>query len=484
MKHIKQAVMLTLTSTTITGLIALLVFSHGFLIREASAGNASDSLRHAIEQVAKESIPAVVHIQVTEYQEVSNPLAGLSDQPFLRQFFGLPKNMPKKFERKMMGLGSGFIIDSKGYILTNNHVVGGASKIIVALSDGRTFSEDAVKVVGTDPKTDLAVVKVTSKESLPSLQLADSDKVQVGQWVVAIGQPEGLAYSVTQGIISAKHRRGITRPTAYQDFLQTDAAINPGNSGGPLLNLEGRVVGINSAIASKSGGFEGIGFAIPSNMAKYVSQQLIAHGKVVRGWLGISIRDVTPAFAKAHHLSTNEGAFVVEVIPGSPAEKAGLKKGDVIVGYQGQPVKDSGGFRNHVARAGVGQTVAVSVLRDGSKEKLQVKVGSDKEEKEAMRAALQKEAGIEVRPIQAKEAKQYGLKSEHGVVITSISPDSPFAKAGFEKNDAIIAIEGQPIDSAGELDLVLNALPSGKKVKVMVGDHRTGQVGYIPMTAP
>ena len=484
MKSIKQSAKIFLTSAALIWMAAFLVFSFVSQIRNADASETPENLRQAIEQVAKQSIPAVVHIQVTEYQEVQNPLSGLGDDPYLRQFFGLPRNMPKKFRREMMGIGSGVIIDPKGYIVTNNHVVGGASKIIITLSDGRAFAEDKVSVVGTDPKTDLAVVKISASENLPSLELADSDKVQVGQWVVAIGQPEGLTESVTQGIISAKHRSGITHPTAYQDFLQTDAAINPGNSGGPLLDLDAKIVGINAAIASKSGGFEGIGFAIPSNMAQYVSQQLIAHGRVVRGWLGITMMDVTPALAKEKKLSTNEGAYVVETIPGSPADSAGLKKGDVIVGYEGKPITNSGMLRNEVARASVGQNINMTILQNDRKEQVSVKIASEKEQQKVMHAALKKEVGISIRPLNEEEAQKYGLKELHGVMITAIEPGSPFAKAGFEKDDAIISIEGQPVDNVSELDLLLNALPSGQKVRVMAGDHRSGQVGYVPLTVP
>ncbi len=450
----------------------------------AIAAESSVDLQHAIEQVAKASIPAVVHIEVTQYQEVANPFMDFSDEPFFRQFFGVPKNMPRKFQRKLMGLGSGVVIRSDGYILTNNHVVGGASKIVVTLSDGRVFSDDTVRLVGTDPKTDLAVIKVTSKSLLPALKLADSDQVQVGQWVVAIGQPQGLSESVTQGIISAKHRQGITEPTAYQDFLQTDAAINPGNSGGPLLDLEGRVVGINAAIVSKSGGFEGIGFAIPSNMAAFVSRQLIADGKVRRGWVGATIRNVTPSFAKKHRLPVDKGAYIVQIIPRGPADRAGLKKGDVIVGYQEREILNSGEFRNEVARTNIGQEVDLMIFRDGGKEQIKLRIGGMEEEKDLMKAALKKVAGLAVRPLNVKEAKRYGIDTGNGVVITSISPGSPFAKAGFEIDDAIISIDGQPVADASELDLIFNSLSSGQKAKVLAGDHRTGDVGYILVRIP
>ncbi|MCX5906584.1 MAG: trypsin-like peptidase domain-containing protein, partial [Deltaproteobacteria bacterium] len=281
----------------------------------AETGTGSMNLVTAITQVAKKTIPAVAHIEVTERQEVVNPLLPFQNDPFFRRFFNGPK-MPKKFKREVMGLGSGMIIDAQGHILTNHHVAGGATKIEVLLSDGRRFP---AKLVGTDPKTDLAVIKIDAQGSLPYVTFGDSDNMEVGEWVVAIGHPQGLDQTVSQGIISAKHRRGITDPNSFQDFIQTDAAINPGNSGGPLLNLRGEVIGVNAAIASQSGGFEGIGFTIPSNMATYVAKALIAHGKVIRGWLGVTVRDLTPDLAKSLHVDVSKGAVVLEVVKGGPA---------------------------------------------------------------------------------------------------------------------------------------------------------------------
>ena len=225
-------------------------------------------LSTAIIQVAKQNLPAVVYIEVTESKEVVNPMLPFENDPFFRRFFGAPK-MPKKFKQEMKGLGSGMIIDPQGHILTNYHVAGGATKLEVVLADGSKYP---AKLVGGDSKTDLAVVRISAKEQLPHVTFGDSDKVEVGEWVVAIGAPRALEKSVTQGIISAKHRRGVTDPTSYQDFLQTDAADQSGNSGGPLLNLYGQVIGVNAAIATESGGFEGIGFTIPSNMAQYIAK--------------------------------------------------------------------------------------------------------------------------------------------------------------------------------------------------------------------
>lgn len=250
-------------------------------IAGAICANAQE-LRTAIKDVARRAIPSVVHIEVIEKQTVQNPLMPFQDDPFFRYFFGNPGRMPRTFEREIQGLGSGILIDSQGHIVTNSHVVNGATKITVILSDGRKYSDRSVRLIGADPKTDVAVIQIMSRERFPYLPFGDSDRMDVGDWVIAIGHPQGLDQTVTQGIISAKHRRGITDPNSYQDFLQTDAAINPGNSGGPLLNLDGEVIGVNAAIISQSGGFEGIGFATPSNIASRVARELISTGRVRR----------------------------------------------------------------------------------------------------------------------------------------------------------------------------------------------------------
>src|SRR5271157_219594 len=293
-----------------------------FIVASPSAqAAASVDLSTAIIEIAKKTIPAVAHIEVTERQEVANPFLPFEGDPFFRYFFGNPK-MPKKFKREVKGLGTGMIIDARGHILTNYHVAGGATKIEVVLANGKHYQ---AKLVGGDPKTDLAVIEIPAKEQLPFVTFGDSDKVEVGEWVVAIGHPRGLDQTVTQGIISAKHRRGITDPTSYQDFLQTDAPINPGNSGGPLLNLRGEVIGVNAAIASESGGSEGIGFAIPSNIAQHISKLLIAHGKIERGWLGVGVQDLTQDLAKSAGVEALKGAYIAEVVKEGPAGKAGMK---------------------------------------------------------------------------------------------------------------------------------------------------------------
>jgi serine protease Do len=449
--------------------------SESVIAQTSEGSKGSIDLSTAIINVAKQTIPAVVYIEVTESKEVANPLLPFESDPFFRRFFGVPK-MPKKFKQEIKGLGSGMIIDLQGHILTNYHVAGGATKIEVALADGSKYP---ARLVGGDAKTDLAVIQISTKENLPSVTFGDSDKVEVGEWVVAIGAPRALEKSVTQGIISAKHRQGITDPNSYQDFLQTDAAINPGNSGGPLLNLRGEVIGVNAAIATESGGFEGIGFTIPSNMVLHVAKQLIAHGKVERGWLGISIQDLTPDLAKSVHAETTKGALVAEVVKGGPAEKGGLKKNDVVIAYQGKEISDSGMFRNEVANTPIGSEAKVTVLRDGKKVELTIKVGSLEESTKILAAYVKERLGGEVRAITPKEAEKYGLEANQGVVINQLEATGPLRKAGFEVGDMILEVNNQPIQGVEAFIQLVSALKPGQNITLLALDYRSGNMGNV-----
>jgi serine protease Do len=441
----------------------------------------SDNLTTAIEQVAQDTIPAVVHIEVTEHQEVANPFYQYRNDPFYKYFFGLPNKMPKKFQRDLMGLGTGMIIDSQGHILTNYHVVGGAGKIQVTLADG---SQYPAEVVGTDPKTDLGVIKISTSGSLPHVTFANSDDVKVGQWVVAIGHPEGLDQTVTQGIVSATHRTGITDPNDYQDFLQTDAPINPGNSGGPLLNLQGQVVGVNSAILSQSGGSEGIGFAIPSNIADHVAQALITSGKVMRGWIGLSLQDLNPELAKTFGLPSIRGVLVADVMNGGPADKAGVKRGDVILDYQGNATPDTATLRNDVANAKAGQEATLTVWRGNQKQDVRVQIGSEAEALKMLTASLENRLGVEVTNLTPKEARQYGLDHPEGVAIQSVDPKGPLGKVGFEPGDVIVAVNQEPIDDVSSFASLVTRLPHHKKVVLQALNHRNGQAALVPVDVP
>jgi serine protease Do len=436
-------------------------------------------LSTAIIQVARQAIPAVTHIEVTESQEVANPFLPFSTDPFFRRFFNTPPDMPKKFKREMKGLGTGMIIDARGHILTNYHVAGGAKKIEVLLSDGRRYPAE---LIGSDPKTDLAVIKISVAGDLPYVTFGDSDKVEVGQWVVAIGHPRGLDQTVTQGIISAKHRQGISDPGSYQDFLQTDAAINPGSSGGPLLNLQGEVIGVNAVIVSESGGFEGIGFTIPSNMAVFVSRALIAHGKVERGWLGITIRELTPELAKSAGAENVRGALIADVVVSGPAQKAGLKKNDVVVAYDGKEISDSGILRNEVAATPVGREVKITYIRNGKRQELMLRVGSLELSAKLMAEGVKQRLGAEVRLVSSAEVKKYGLDSSQGVRISWIDPKGSLGLSGLEVGDIILGVENRPIENPEGFIELMNTLPPNQKITLFVIDHRSGNMGNILVT--
>ena len=462
-------------SIVVLVLVSIVFSSFIYCDSRAIAKQQVIDLSTAISKVAKENIPAVVHIDVIQRKEVVNPFYPFENDPFFRYFFGGPQ-MPRKFKQELRGLGTGMIMDKDGYILTNNHVVAGANEIKVLLASGERYP---AKLIGTDPKTDLAVIKISADKPLPHVTFGDSDKVQVGQWVVAIGHPRGLDQTVTQGIISAKHRRGIMDPSSYQDYLQTDAAINPGNSGGPLLNLQGEVIGVNAAIVTQSGGFEGIGFAIPSNMALHIAHELIAHGKVRRGWLGVSVQNLTPELAEAFHVKRNKGAVIADVVNEGPADKAGIKRGDIVISYNGRAVADASSLRNMVALTPVGKKVDMEILRRGKKKTISVKVGSLEEALKMRLSSLKERLGVEVRPVTDKDVDRYGLGARQGVVIIWVDPKGPLGKAGFEVDDMILEINGRTIRGVDDLANIIDSLPHGKVATILALDHRSGRTGYI-----
>jgi serine protease Do len=447
--------------------------------RAASARPAPD-LSTAIAQVAKRSIPAVVHIDVTQRQDVVEQPSLFDSDPFF-QFFPGGSRAPRKFQRELRGLGTGMVIDERGHVLTNNHVVAGATLIEVVMADG---NRHRATLVGRDPKTDLAVVKIPASPSLPHLTLGDSDKAEVGDWVIAIGHPRGLDQTVTQGIISAKHRHGITDPTGYQDFIQTDAAINPGNSGGPLLNLYGEVIGVNAAIATQSGGSEGIGFAIPSNMALHVARALIASGKVERGWLGVSVDDLTPERVKSLGLPAPKGALIAEVAPGGPAERSGLKRRDVVLSVGGRAIEDGSDLRNAIAGVPAGSDLTLTVWRSGAKQEVVVRTGSMQEATSRLAATVRERLGVSVRAVTQVEARRYGLSSREGVAIQTLDPKGALAQAGLEALDLLLEADGQSIGGVDGFASWAATLRSGQQITLLAVDHRTGQTGDVRVIVP
>ena len=447
--------------------------------RATSARPAPD-LSTAIAQVAKKTIPAVVHIEVTQRQEIVEQPSIFDSDPFFQFFLGGPQ-APRKFKRELRGLGTGMVIDERGNVLTNNHVVAGATLIEVVMADG---NRHRATLVGRDPKTDLAVVKIPAAPSLPHVTLGDSDKAEVGDWVIAIGHPRGLDQTVTQGIISAKHRHGITDPTGYQDFIQTDAAINPGNSGGPLLNLYGEVIGVNAAIATESGGSEGIGFAIPSNMALHVARALIASGKVERGWLGVTTDDLTPDLIKSLGLPSPKGALIAGVSLGGPAERAGLKRRDVVLSVGGRPIEDGGDLRNAIAGVPAGSDLALTVWRAGAKQEIVVRTGSMQEATSRLAGTVRERLGVSVRAVTQAEARRYGISAGEGVAILTIDPKGALAQAGLEALDLLLEANGQSLGGVEGFANWAAALRSGQQATLLALDHRTGQTGYVRVSVP
>jgi len=390
--------------------------------------------------LAEKVRPGVVNIQVVK--TVKNAGFGFPNAfrtPF-GEFFGPFSEENPHRSPEQQGVGSGFVISSDGYILTNNHVIDDATQIKIKLSDGKEYD---AKVVGRDPKTDLALLKAEGASNLHPLQLGDSDSLKVGNWVVAIGSPFGLEQTVTAGIVSAKGR--VIGSGPYDNFIQTDASINPGNSGGPLLNTEGQVVGINTAIFSQSGGNVGIGFAIPVNMAKEIVPQLEEKGHVTRGWLGVGIQKITPELAKSFGLKDEKGALVSQVVKGGPADKAGIETGDVIVEFDGKKVSDMNDLPRVVASTPVGKTVAVKVLRGGNWVDREVKIAEMEQKEEVANVSTRKPLGMTVQNITPEIAKGLGLKTEAGVVVASVVPGSPAAKADIRSGDVIQQVNKKPV---------------------------------------
>jgi serine protease Do len=432
-------------------------------------------LRLAVSRVARTLLPSVVHVEVTRQEQASTFTAPDLSQG--QSFLDEPENA-RKFKREITGLASGIVMDEAGHIITNNHVVEGASTISVVLSNGRRYQ---AKAVGVDPKTDLAVIGIDPATGARPAVFGDSDRIEVGEWVVAIGHPRGLDQTVTQGIISARNRRSVMDPSSYQDFLQTDAAINPGNSGGPLINLKGEVIGINSVIATESGGFEGIGFAIPSNLALSTARSLIAYGRAKRGWIGMGVRDTEPDQPGAPGTENAKGAVVVDVVNAGPADRAGLKAGDVITKADGREVLNAGIFRNIVSTAVVGSDMMLEVSRQGSPKSLVVKVADLDSSMRLLAAVVKSRMGVEARALRQQEKDTYGI--EAGVAVSWLDPAGPLAQAGFETGDFVLEVDGQMIRGTHDFASIMAMVQSGEEAILLALDHRTGQSAYVQVKA-
>jgi len=416
-------------------------------------------------ELAKKLKPTVVNISTAKtikpqrrfQRPFGTPFGNDPFQDFFDRFFDESQQHPYK----QKSLGSGFIISDEGYIITNNHVVSGADEIKVKLSDGREFKGE---IKGADEKLDLALIKISAKDHLPVATLGDSDTIEVGEWVMAIGNPFGLAQTVTAGIVSAQGR--VIGSGPYDDFIQTDASINPGNSGGPLFNAHGEVIGINTAIIA---GGQGIGFAIPVNMAKNIITQLKETGKVTRGWIGVAIQPITPELAQSFDLEGEKGALVAEIVKDSPAEKAGIKTGDIILEFNGKKIHEMNELPRLVAATPVGKKVTVKILREGKSEDIPVTVERLKDGEAGGQPGIsQDRLGMTVGALNKDLAARMGIKEQSGVVVTEIKGGGSAEQAGISVGDIIREINGARVDSIGDYEKAVTAHKKGGVIRLLL----------------
>jgi serine protease Do len=433
-----------------------------------------DEISRVFEQSALKVSPSVVAITAEQVVQAQSPFGMPDDafkdffgEDFFKRFFEQP---PQEQKQTVRSLGSGVIVSSDGYILTNNHVVANADKLFVVIGDKKNYP---AKVIGTDPQTDVAVVRIDAKD-LPAATLGNSDTVGVGQWVIAIGNPFQLMRTVTAGIISAKGRSSVGLAD-YEDFFQTDASINPGNSGGALADLNGNVVGINTAIASPSGGNIGIGFAIPINMAKQVMESLISKGKVVRGFIGITPQDINENLAKAFDLKTSEGVLVGDVSAKSPADQAGIKRGDVILSINGEKVKDATQLRLMVAEMQPGTAVKISLLRQGQARDVTVTLAERPKtpqakapEQEQPEEKASSKLGLALQDLTPDIASQLGYEKEKGALIADVAPGSPAEDAGLQRGDLIKEVNRVPVESVRDFEKATRSFKGGEVVALLI----------------
>jgi len=463
-------------------LMAVAVLAAAFLAVAPAFALSSDSqplTSNIFVDIAKKQNPAVVNVSTKTAQ--SDPMSRMRPPPnngqpdpfrdFYDRFFGeRENNQPRR------GMGSGFIIDKDGHILTNYHVIEGADEIVVLLEDDKEYN---ATLVGADPKTDIALIKIDDETAknreFPFLRMGNSERLEVGEWVVAIGNPFGLSHTVTVGVVSALGRSIGAGP--YDEFIQTDASINPGNSGGPLINIKGEVIGMNTAIISgNTGGNVGIGFAIPINIAKSILTDLKEKGAVTRGWLGVMIQKITPELAKSFGLKDSDGALVGDVIPGGPAEKAGIKRGDVIISFDGQPIKEMENLPKIVAATPPDKKVDVDVMRNGQKKTLKVQVAVLKDG-EQPQVAKADPLGLKVQDITPDIAQSLKLEDSDGVLVADVTGGGAAAEAGIRRGDIIAEINRSPVKNMADYDRLTGDLKSGSSVLFLI--KRGGTTIYI-----
>ena len=469
------AVTAGLVAAVMSGVVALNVGqdataqqpSRNFTPAERQAVDQLRGMSAGFEAVAKAVIPSVV--TVTSERVIRPAEQSPFNDPMFRRFFGDPQR-----EQRQRGLGSGVVVSADGTILTNNHVVTGADDLTVVLQDGRRLK---AKVIGADARTDIAVLKVEAN-NLEAMPFGNSDDVKIGEWVLAVGSPfsENLKATITAGIVSGMGRTGM-HLTEYEDFIQTDAAINPGNSGGALVNLDGELIGINSAIASRAGGYDGIGFAIPANMAMDIMTDLVQHGKVSRGWLGVGIQSLDEDIAEAMDLDTREGVLITSVQDDGPAAKAGAQTQDVIVQFNGQAVRNSDQLRLAVARANPGTSSEMVVLREGKRQTLRIKLGEFPDEEAPVAqnesAPSEGELGLEVTAVTPEIARRMDLENASGLVVTNVSPGSVAAEEGVQEGDLVLRVNQQRVTSSREFRSAVQKTSKDKPVLIQLrrGDN-------------
>ena len=449
-KHAASAIIMALVSV-----LVLLPFASSAIAKSAP---------ESFSGLVKKASPSVVYISTKKIikQRSLSPF-GQNDplRDLLEQFYGnrIPRDIPQT------GLGTGFIIDKEGYILTNNHVVDSVDEIKVTLEDESVFE---AKIIGRDPETDIALIKIDDAKDLKPLELGDSDNMEVGDWVVAIGNPYGLGHTVTAGIVSAKFRNNVMGGT-FDNFIQTDASINPGNSGGPLMNINGEVIGINSAIFSQTGGSVGIGFAIPINMAKDILPMLKT-GKISRGYLGVNVQNIDPDFKEKLNLKDENGALVISVSTGGPSDKAGLKTYDVIISFEGKPVKDMNNLIRHVSSTPVGTDAEVVVIRKGDKKTFHVKLGERPGSDEYVdgNQSYRLNLGMELETLTPETARRYGISDNEGLLVLDVDFNSPAAEAGLRQGDVILEVDREKATTVEEFDKKLRDYKPGDKVLLLM----------------
>lgn len=449
--------------------------------KEAQTSALPSTAPESFSKLVKKARPSVVNISTVKVIKGRGlaPMPFRGGRPFgpddpFKDFFDrfFRDQIPKEHRQK--SLGSGFIIDKDGFILTNNHVVENTDEIIVKLADEKEFP---AKIIGRDPKTDLALIRIETDRPLKPLPLGDSDKLEVGDWVIAIGNPFGLGDTVTAGIVSAKYRH--IGAGSYDNFIQTDASINPGNSGGPLLNTSGEVIGINSAIFSRTGGSIGIGFAIPINMARDLLPQL-KKGKVVRGWLGVMIQKITPELKDKLKLKGERGALVADVTPSGPADKAGIKRGDVIVSFDGKVIKQMKDLPYIVGTTPVNKTVLVEVIRKGQKKDFQIKLGELKEGKESEEAVQEKPyLGMTIEELTPQLAQNLGISETSGLVVVQVKNNTPAAEAGLKQGDIILEIDQITVKKLEQFNKKIQDYKKGDNILFLI--KRGGSTLYLTL---